>query len=76
MNSESFGLFAQGHGGRARWLVRCLLMPASALAHTPKVFASPKLETMGQRLAALGVLYRLRIWRMIDSLSLLAGARK
>jgi cellulose synthase/poly-beta-1,6-N-acetylglucosamine synthase-like glycosyltransferase len=76
MNSESFGLFAQGPGGRARWLVRCLLMPASALAHTPKVFATPKLETMGQRLAALGVLYRLRIWRMIDSLGLLAGARK
>lgn len=75
INAESFGLFGHGAAGRAKWLLRSLAMPLSAVAHTPKVFASDKLDQMSQRLAALSVLYRLRFWRMADSLRLLLGAR-
>jgi glycosyltransferase involved in cell wall biosynthesis len=71
VNAETFGLAAARPGYRARWALKAFALPASALAHTPKVLASRELETLGQRLAALGVLYRLRLWRMVDSLRLL-----
>jgi GT2 family glycosyltransferase len=73
MNSESFALFGQRRGGKLIWLARSLALPASAMAHTPKVLLSPELDTFGQRWAALATLYRIRAWRMIDALSLLAG---
>jgi hypothetical protein len=47
------------------------LLPISAIVHTPRVIASPALTTWSQRRAALGVLYRLRLWRLVDALSLL-----
>ena len=71
VNSETFGLSNATLGQRLNWLLRTLALPASALAHTPKVMASRELDTLGQRLSALGVLYRLRLWRMGDALRLL-----
>ena len=34
---------------------------------------SSALSTTSQRLAALGVLYRLRLWRMVDAVRLLSA---
>ena len=51
-------------------MVRCLALPASAIVHTPKVLLSPDLS-FRERLSALGMLYRLRIWRMFDAASLM-----
>jgi hypothetical protein len=42
-------------------------MPFSAVAHTPKVLASGKLPRWDQKISALSVLYRLRLWRLADS---------
>jgi cellulose synthase/poly-beta-1,6-N-acetylglucosamine synthase-like glycosyltransferase len=75
INAETFGLMSRAGHPRLRWLVRNLLLPASAVAHTPKVLASPELDTFGQRLQALGMLYRMRLWRLGDAVRLLAATR-
>ncbi|WP_200937224.1 MULTISPECIES: glycosyltransferase family 2 protein [unclassified Phenylobacterium] len=72
LNHETFGIVAARPRGRLTWLVRSLLLPLSALAHTPRVLTSPRLRSARQKTAALVTLYRLRIWRAADALSLLA----
>jgi cellulose synthase/poly-beta-1,6-N-acetylglucosamine synthase-like glycosyltransferase len=66
INDENFGLQAGRPGRRLRWAIKGLMMPASAVAHTPKVLLDPGLHTPGQRLAALRVLYAHRFWRLMD----------
>ena len=73
LNSESYHLLRRDPAGRAKWLVKTLLMPASAVVHTFKVLASPKLERPADRLKAIVVLYRVRWFRMMDGLRLLWG---
>ena len=65
INLETYGLVTRRRFGRLSWLKTFLLLPISALAHTPKVLASHQL-TWRQKLSALGMLYRLRLWRMAD----------
>lgn len=74
LNTETFAVFAARPYGRLRWMLRSCLLPLSALAHTPRVLTSRKLPS-NRKLAALGILYRLRAWRLIDAfrLSLSAG---
>ena len=74
LNAEAFGLSAAKPGHALRWLGRSLLLPLSAVVHTPRVVASPALSTWPQRFGALGVLYRLRLWRLMNALSLLTKA--
>lgn len=77
LSAETFALTADRPMGSLRWLLRSLLLPVSALAHTPKVLSSPALTSWPQRLSALGVLYRLRFWRLSDAIVLLAtGGRR
>lgn len=71
VNRETYRLAVARRGGRLFWLARTCALPASALAHTPKVIASAELSGLTQRLSALGVLYRLRLWRFTDALRLL-----
>lgn len=72
LNSESYQLLRRDPGGRLKWLVKTLAMPASAVIHTAKVLASPRLDRLDDRLKAIGVLYRVRLFRMVDGLRLLA----
>jgi GT2 family glycosyltransferase len=74
-NSDNYGIMARRKGGKTYWFLRTLLIPFSAIAHSPKIFLSSKLHSLGQRLSALGVLYRLRLWRFGDSFRLLAVRR-
>lgn len=71
INLETFGLSARGPFGRARWLIKALLMPASAVVHSAKVMTSPELSSARDRWRAMGVLFRLRFWRLGDSVRLL-----
>jgi glycosyltransferase involved in cell wall biosynthesis len=71
INLETFGLSARGPIGRALWLVKALLMPASAVVHSAKVMTSPELSSPRERWRAMGVLFRLRFWRLGDSVRLL-----
>lgn len=72
LNHETYGIVAAQPRGRLRWLARSLALPLSALAHTPRVLTSPRLRSPGQKLSALSTLYRLRVWRSLDALGLLA----
>jgi glycosyltransferase involved in cell wall biosynthesis len=74
INLETYGLVMRRPFGRISWFKKLLLLPFSALAHTPKVIVSGQLNGQ-QKLAALGVLYRLRFWRMMDYGRLLLGGR-
>ena len=69
--AESYALISEKRGGRVWWLLRTLALPASAVAHTPKVLASPELPTMGQKTAALATLFRIRFWRVAEALRVL-----
>lgn len=70
VHSETFHLGRGRPGAGLKWLARSLALPASAVAHTPKVMANRDL-TSRERVRALGMLYRLRLWRLIDSFSLM-----
>lgn len=72
MAHEGFLLASEGRSGRLVWLLKALAMPASAVAHTPKVLASPALTTWSARRGALATLYRSRFWRLRENLRLLA----
>ena len=71
LNAEAFGMAAGGPRGRLRWLLKALALPVSALAHMPKALSSPALPAPIDRWNAAKTLWRLRCWRMIDSLRLL-----
>ncbi len=75
LNEEAVALALEKPGGRARWLLRSLAMPMSAVAHTPKVLRSRALTNLEVRLKALGMLYRLRLWRARDCIRVLVEAR-
>lgn len=76
LNAEMYQLAAGRPGGAPMWLFRSCLLPLSAVVHTPRVIFSRELGNMRQRLGALQVLYRLRLWRLGDSLRLLGGPPK
>lgn len=73
VNRESFALSGRAGFGRVRWVLKALALPASAVAHTPKVLFSGRLESGRERLLALYMLYRLRLWRFQDALHLAVG---
>jgi GT2 family glycosyltransferase len=75
LNSETFELMAERRFGRVQWMLRTWALPLSALAHTPRVLASRRIPRTSQRMAALSVLYRLRMWRFFHSHAVIAGRK-
>lgn len=75
INAESYGLVSGTARGRLGWLAKTWALPASIVAHTPRVLRSPRLATTAERTAALATLARLRLWRFVDAHRLLAGPR-
>ena len=71
MTRENFAL--EGTGARARWVAKALAMPVSALVHLPRIVASSKLDSVGERLRGAGTLMRLRLTRMSWMLRQAAG---
>ena len=62
---EMFGQTRGSVHGRMKWALKGLLMPASILAHLPKILMSPKLSEPAERRRAIVTLARLRLTRMI-----------
>lgn len=60
-------------GSKPRWVLRALAMPASALAHLPRILFSDRLAGPRERLAGAAVLLRLRWLRMVWMLRQAAG---
>jgi len=76
INRETFELQKQSRGGRVRWLAKTMLLPASAIAHMPRVLRSRKLRTARERSGAVAVLFLCRVWRFGDALKLaISGLR-
>ena len=73
MTRELFATKGPGATVRLRWGLRALAMPASALAHMPRVLFSPKLDGTGERWRAALTLVRLRLLRMAWMLQQAAG---
>lgn len=73
ITQEMFALAATRPHGRLFWALKALAMPASMLAHLPKVVASPRLSGPGERLRAVATLARLRFLRMAWMLRQAAG---
>jgi glycosyltransferase involved in cell wall biosynthesis len=71
INAETYGLSAGQPGRRLRWFLRTLLLPASAVFHALKVIGSPELNSAPEKLGAISVLFRIRLWRFYDSFRLL-----
>lgn len=61
--AEGFGVNGRTPRRRLVWALRALAMPASVLAHAPRVLRHPAL-TGGERVRALATLARLRLARM------------
>jgi GT2 family glycosyltransferase len=64
LTAEGFGVNGAGPAAKLRWAIRGLAMPLSILVHAPRVLTHPHLRGMGERMAALGTLARLRLRRM------------
>ena len=65
LNRESYALAVETGKGW-RWALRNMLLIPSIAAHAPKVFLHRDLVTLDQKIAAMGVLARSRIWRFGD----------
>lgn len=76
LNAETFTLFSERRFGRVKWLVRTWALPLSAVAHTPRVLTSRRIPKASQRLSALSMLYRLRLWRFFHSHAVIAARKQ
>lgn len=74
LNEEAFALALERPNGRTLWLIKALAIPLSAVAHAPKPFFSGALSSFKDRLGALWILFRLRLWRAGHALRLLKAA--
>lgn len=70
INRETHALYLNRNWGRWRWLARSLFLPISAVVHSQRVLRSAKLSSTRERLGALAVLYRIRLWRFRDAMKL------
>ncbi|MAU53309.1 MAG: glycosyltransferase [Roseovarius sp.] len=73
ITQEMFGQTGGGAMARLKWALKGLLMPASILAHLPKVLTSPALSGPRERWRAALTLARLRLLRMVWMLRQAAG---
>lgn len=65
LTDEAWGLARGQRLARVKWGLRALAMPLSALVHMPRILRHAGLDGGGERLAALGTLWRLRGTRMV-----------
>lgn len=64
VTEEQFGVNGNSPRARVKWAVRALMMPPSILVHIPRILRHPRLAGFGERIAAVGTLFRLRLQRM------------
>lgn len=69
-NKEAYLLSRTMRWGLLIYLLRALLMPVSAVIQTPKVLFSKNLPRFSQKWAALGILFKLRLWRLTNAVRL------
>ena len=67
LTRESVYTSARNRFGIPVLIAHTWVVAISPVVHSPKVLTSRKLNGMGQKLSALGVLYRLRMWRFVET---------
>lgn len=72
-NIERYALQSDSARGRISWLVHAWLLPASIVAHAPRVLRHPVVRSPRDRAAALATLARVRLWRFADAHRQLIG---
>ncbi|TCK07544.1 glycosyltransferase family 2 protein [Marinobacterium mangrovicola] len=71
LNRETYALILTKPNGKLRWFLRTLLLPISAVIHTPKIFNCKSLVKLESKLSATQTLYKIRLWRFYDGLRLI-----
>jgi GT2 family glycosyltransferase len=69
-NKEAYFLSRSSRWGLMIYLARALLMPFSAIVQTPKVLLNKNIPHFSQKWAALGILFKLRLWRLTNAFRL------
>lgn len=67
LSRETYALGAAEPFGRLRWLGRSWLVLLSAPLHALRVMGARDLPSMRARLSALGVLFRIRLFRFVEA---------
>jgi len=70
---ESYMLAKNSPMGRVHWMLRSWLVLFSPVIHVMNVLRSPRLVGLGNRLNAIGILFRIRWWRFVESHRVLIG---
>jgi glycosyltransferase involved in cell wall biosynthesis len=63
---EAFEAAVEKPGGRSRWFLRSFAVLASPLMHWIRIVRSSKLNSPEERIKAIGVLFRIRVWRFLE----------
>ncbi len=63
---EAFAATIERPNGRAVWFLRSFAILASPFAHWLVIARSQKLSNARDRLKAIGVLFRVRVWRFVE----------
>jgi hypothetical protein len=73
---EAYAGAGENRYGRTKFVMFCVLILCSTFVHWMAVAKSPRRNTVGQRLGAIGVLFAIRFWRFLECNRLLiAGLR-
>lgn len=70
---ESYKLEKERPFGRIHWMMRAWVVLVSPFVHVMYIFYSSKLDRLDDKLKAIGVLFRIRLWRFIESYRVLAN---
>ena len=66
LSREAFEAAVEKPHGRLRWFVRSFAVLASPLLHWISIVRSAKLTSWEERVKAIGVLFRIRVWRFLE----------
>jgi glycosyltransferase involved in cell wall biosynthesis len=64
---ESYRLEREKPFGRLRWILRAWAVLFSPLVHAARILRSPELPRFNDKIKAIGVLFRIRFWRFLES---------
>jgi glycosyltransferase involved in cell wall biosynthesis len=66
VSREAFAATIEGPNGRLLWFLRSFVVLGSPFLHWVIVARSNKLRSGGERVKAIGVLFRIRFWRFVE----------
>jgi glycosyltransferase involved in cell wall biosynthesis len=71
---EAYAEALEGPNAQAKWVASSFLILASPFAHWAAAATTEKLDTGGERLKAIGVLFAIRFWRFGDCIRVMLAS--